>query len=249
MCNFVYAASSEVETEFTVYFEDAFCHVDDQGDTFWIEQVDSEIRFTRSLEDCYRDDVEDFSSNYCCPAGYSCLEGDDTWECGVTGYYLCSDLSQTECGKHQAVAITDVNSKIAPQKCGKWEKINETCYIFVDSCRCEWRNDRCRSAYNLTLDCGDGPRPIGSCLFDLTDETNCTASGRRITEWSAVWSGEESDKPDYCVDGTKEAPCLSDVLLDFFDVISAIAAVIIIIIFYLIVVRKKKKYRTKKKKK
>ncbi len=222
--------SSTTETEFNLYFEETFCYESD-GQVFWIEDG----QYKNSMDDCYRQ--EGLPTEFCCPSGFSCEQEGQNWICMLSEVELCSDYKTEEsCESYNPrVAEFDIESKVGEEEfCGSSIDIGGNCWKSIENCRCIWNStsQTCESAYDVDKWCEPtGEIIMGSCIFRTQKITNCTA-GYRVIEWNATWTGLESGRPNSCVGGIKQIPCIS-VELAFFTLISLIISISLIVIFYL----------------
>ena len=266
--------SSTTETEFSMSFTYPFCTIHETNyDNFgWWKQIDSLyslFRWTSPNYNCY--EATGIPVTECCPQlASSCSI--ETGKCSDTGIRHCSDFSsQSECeadNGHPTIAVPDVNNVLNPKYCGYEQQYSggSLCSEKILNCRCSWNGTTCNTNYeqkvckgntcynytnlpgNINEICNVAVR-AGECQLDFKSVDNCNTTGTMSISWSFInWTGNPETRPDECKDGSSEFPCLSQALLEFFDLINLAIAIILIIIFYLIVLRKKKKYQKTGKK-
>ncbi len=240
--------SSTTWANFTLYLSGGIPYCSVSGNSAsWVTSSGS----TSSMNNCYQSNGQ--PGQKCCPGGYSCDTTTGSCVAGTqSNITFCSDYkSQNECtGDTYNVAATSVKSASGGnitcdtilrqyQEGGVWYKEE------IENCRCEWKTNQCKSAYNQTKRCVDGSCrfDIGICETSMSAGEDLCSTPRKVKTYDIVslWSGSPELRPESCQSSTIEKSCLdfSQVKLPFFELAQVIISAIMITIFYVYIKRRK----------
>ncbi len=217
---------TSITTEFDIYLTDYSCI--DEG-VSWRLQNGTIIS---SLDNCNLPEID----SSCCPLGYIC--DDSTNTCVENNSFICFNYHNREnCESYSdTVAKYSVELK-TDKKCGSstWN-IETGCSEIITDCACSWNVSECIANYSLLEYCDeDGASSaikLGECLFYDEESTECENGIMTIT-WSAIWTGDESDRPLECQGGSQTVSCSPEVRVNFFTFINIIISIILLGLIYL----------------
>jgi len=239
-------------SNFTVYVDNPYCYMDDEGDTYWIEDTGT----SPSLDDCYREDgkrLDEVGDVNCCPAQTTCILDDDEQNICIydeDAEEKCGDYEEDEdCTDYSEVVAKNSVKLETGYTCGEIinSEDNEDEYTIITNCRCEWDggDDECKTNYDVEVYNEGDPSPNkgGTCKLTTIVKNNCdTLSRNRIFTILAEWVSETgAPRPDECKDDTLSQKCFSlTTKLNFFTPLNLIFTIILIAGFYLFTRKKRR---------
>ncbi|HTY44181.1 MAG TPA: hypothetical protein VMC80_02985 [Patescibacteria group bacterium] len=184
------------------------------------------------------------SSGKCNTAGQTCQNESG---CG-SGYTLCYNqtIGLTFCNAGNGCPSTE-QPPVGPGVCGP----GEGCSSAACTPGGPTKTDSCASGSYCQAGACYSPLAVsGGCIFHETTVNDCSANGQLVYSWTSDWTGAPADRPDYCADGRRVAPCAAQAALPFdFGTTQIILTILLILIIYFLIIYRKKIFKHSRKKK